>query len=142
MAINWKIRKAKDTVDNTRNLRGDERLSVITDPVLQPVEQDLKLVNQVGDVKLDYARTSGSISVGPGSVIIVQRNINRIFCAIVNDSINTVYLTFGPVATANAGIRLNANGGSIVLGLSTDMPYTGIISAIAVGASNLSVTEV
>ena len=49
MAINWKIRKAKDVVDNARGLAG-EQLGVVVDPTITPVEQDIKAINQVGDV--------------------------------------------------------------------------------------------
>ena len=89
------------------------------------------------------ARTVTSFSVTGTSQVILRRNINRVTAAIVNDSANTVYISFGGPAALNSGIRLNANGGSIVLGLATDIPYTGDIYAIATASpSVVTVTEV
>ena len=89
------------------------------------------------------ASNPGAVVVaGVASVTILAANENRIFATIVNDSANIVYLFFGTPAVVNQGIRLNAAGGSLVCGLGTDIPYTGIITGIATGAgSNVSVTE-
>jgi len=58
---------------------------------------------------------------------------------VTNDSANTIYLAINEPAVINSGIRLNANGGAMVLDIektSADIPNR--INAIsAVAASNL-----
>lgn len=83
-----------------------------------------------------------AVTVGASSTKILDKNDSRIFATIVNDSANTVYITLGDTPAVSAtGIRLNANGGSLVFGLGTDIPYTGQVNGIASGASNVVVTE-
>ena len=48
----------------------------------------------------------------PASTLVIAENQRRAYLCLVNDSDTTVYLAFGPAASANSGIRLNANGGS------------------------------
>jgi len=87
--------------------------------------------------------TSGSASIGITSTFVIKEERRRRRITFVNDSVNTIYLSKGPVAVVNTGIRLNSNGGSY-----EDCPdptgylYRGIYSAIAGGAaSNLTYIE-
>jgi len=72
-----------------------------------------------------------SVTVGTSSTLICNANLRRRFLCIVNNGDNPVYLAFGTAAQMNKGIRLNANGGSIMLTpmcITTEAVY-GIASA-------------
>lgn len=87
----------------------------------------------------DKAYNPGAaVSIGGSNVAAVAANPNRERIILQNDhATQVIYLSLGGTAAANAGIRLNAAGGSILL-----EGYTGAISAIATGASTpLLVTE-
>jgi hypothetical protein len=83
----------------------------------------------------------------PGTVVkvkkeestkVVEANLDRISVTLTNDSENTIYVFKGKGAKVGEGIRLNAEGGSIVID-----DYTGEITAAAKSAeSNLGVCEV
>ena len=86
------------------------------------------------------AATNAAVSVAITSTAVIAANAARTFATFVNDSANVIYICLGTPAVANAGIRLNANGGSFEI--NRDNLYTGAVTAIAVGgASNLVVTE-
>jgi hypothetical protein len=78
------------------------------------------------------------ISVGTTDTAILPANLGRREVTIVNDGANVVYLSFGTgAAVANAGVRLNAAGGSY-----TTNNWEGAIRGIAVtAASVLTVAE-
>ena len=81
---------------------------------------------------------STGVTVGSTSTNVLAANASRKKAIIVNDSNETIYLKYGTGATANSGIRLNANGGS----LEEDV-YTGIITGIcASGGKVVTVTEI
>lgn len=81
--------------------------------------------------------TNTKVTVGSSSTTVLALNANRIAVALVNDSDENIYIYFGSPAVINEGIRLNANGGSLV-----EDQYTGIITAIcASGSKNLTVVE-
>lgn len=88
--------------------------------------------------------TPAYLGVTAASQNIVRANKNRKKITLVNDSANVIYVAKADTAILNAGIRLNANGGSVV-----DEPdqtgylYTGPWAAIAgvAGPSNLCVQE-
>jgi hypothetical protein len=78
----------------------------------------------------------------PASTIVLAANPDRAYALFVNDSDTVMYLSFGPAAVANAGIRLNANGGSYELEGNT--LWRGVVNAIlasAGSAKQLLVTE-
>ena len=85
----------------------------------------------------------GFTTVGVASVLVLEPNHWRKEAIFVNDSLTIMYLAKGSEATLNAGIRLNASGGSYVLQPdSTGRIYTGPISAItSVATQNLCWTE-
>lgn len=92
------------------------------------------------------AVTSGTVTVGGSSGTIVAANISRRELTIVNDhATQIVYLALNttdgstvPTAALNAGIRLNAAGGSW-----TTNAYKGPVAAIASGAgTGVTVAEI
>ena len=101
------------------------------------------LTTQTAGKQITTASQPGTaVVVAAASTVVLAANPNRIVATIVNDSVNVVYVTLGTPAAINSGIRLNASGGSLVLGLGTDIPYTGVVTAWAAAAgSNVTVTE-
>ena len=94
------------------------------------------------------AKTSGTVSVGAASGVVVASNISRRELTIVNDhATQIVYLALNttdgsggttPTAALNTGIRLNAAGGSW-----TTNAYKGPVAAIATGAATgVTVVEI
>lgn len=84
--------------------------------------------------------TETSVTVGVASGTALAANANAKMRLFINDSPNIIYLsTSGAAAALNAGIRLNANGGSVLF---DRFVPTGIVKAIATAAnSNLLVVE-
>lgn len=92
---------------------------------------------------MPYWDDASGITVGITSTQVLPPNPNRKHVTFVNDSAAIIYLRKGTPAKVNAGIRLNANGGSC-----EDLPdslgfiYKGIWTAIASAAgSNLTYQE-
>ena len=73
------------------------------------------------------------MSVGTTSTAVRGSSTDRVMVALVNDSDAVIYIALGEAATINNGIRLNANGGSIVI---VNPTWTGTINAIATIASS------
>jgi len=87
-----------------------------------------------GDVT---SATNTKVSVGSSSTTVLALNADRISAVLVNDSDEEIYISLSGTAVMNEGIRLNANGGSLI-----ESEYTGIITAIcASGTKNLTVVE-
>ena len=84
------------------------------------------------DEKIDSV-TNFNVSVGTSSTAVRVSNTDRVMVALVNDSDAVIYIALGEAATINNGIRLNANGGSIVI---VNPTWTGTINAIATIASS------
>jgi len=92
----------------------------------------------IKDDKGTTAGTSTGITVGSSSTTVLASNSARKEAIIVNDSDEVAYLKYGTTAVLNSGIRLNANGGTLV-----ETVYTGIITGIcASGSKVVTVTEV
>ena len=85
------------------------------------------------------SHTTVAVAAGPASTSALAANAQRKYVALVNDSSNVMYIHLDAVATPNAGIRLNADGGS--LELYGDSLYYGIITFIGTAADNLLITE-
>lgn len=94
------------------------------------------------------AKTSGPATVTGSTALLVASNISRRELTIVNDhATQIVYLALNtadgsgattPTAALNAGIRLNAAGGSW-----TTNAYKGPVAAIATGAgTGVTVAEI
>ncbi len=84
--------------------------------------------------------TNTGVNVATASTEIIAADLKRRYAAIVNDSDTAIYIALGAAAVVNAGIRLNANGGSFEL-LTHDM-YTGAINGIHEGTGTKRVTVV
>jgi len=78
-------------------------------------------------------------TVGIGNTLVVAANLDRNYLMIINDSVNVVYLSFGVAAVLNAGIRLNANGGSYEMGGASN--WRGAVWGISSAPSVVLVTE-
>lgn len=77
---------------------------------------------------LDFgSATNFAVTVGSTSTLIRSANAARKLLVLVNDSDVVLYVSLGSAAVMNEGIRLNANGGNIVL---ENPIYTGDIYAI------------
>jgi hypothetical protein len=69
---------------------------------------------------------------------VAATNRSRVSLTLTNDSANTIYVFKGDGAVIGKGIRLNKDGGAIVIS-----DYTGLVTAAAaVADSNLCVSEV
>ena len=69
--------------------------------------------------------TNTGIDVATTSTAILAANTKRRYAAIVNDSDTAIYIALGAAAVVNAGIRLNASGGSFEI-LTHDMSSEAI----------------
>lgn len=82
------------------------------------------------------------VTVGATTTQIVAANANRKYLLLINDSDENIYLKLGAAGVINAGIRLNANGGSYEMFAIVGNIYTGAINGIcASGSKKLLVTE-
>ena len=129
----------------------DNRASVDSDGKLL-VTLDTDLIHSIGgqetvatsifhEVTINPSKVSSAtntaITVGATSTTVLALNADRKEAILVNDSDEDIYLKYGSGATMNSGIRLNAQGGSLV-----EDQYTGIITAIcASGSKVLTVVE-
>lgn len=74
----------------------------------------------------DTATTpKGKLKAKSESQTLVAANPARVECFICNNGENSVFLALGATAVANEGIRLNKEGGSVVIA-----GYLGVISVI------------
>ena len=79
-------------------------------------------------VRAPAAIANGSVTVGVASTQVRASTPTRVYAAFVNDSDTTIYLALEDAAVLNAGIRLNAAGGSYEI---TQLnPWTGAVNAI------------
>ncbi|KKK79722.1 hypothetical protein LCGC14_2830650 [marine sediment metagenome] len=86
------------------------------------------------------AHTTASMSSTTGAVLAV--NNDRKYALIVNDGSVDVYLNLGASATANAGIRINASGGSYEISREAGNLTGAVINGITVsGTATVIVTE-
>jgi len=98
----------------------------------------LPITGTITPSQASTATTDSFVTVGIGSTVVLAANASRKVALIVNDSDETIYLSYGGTATLNSGIRLNASGGAI-----REELYTGAINAISTSGSKiLTVTEI
>ena len=85
---------------------------------------------------LDFsAAVNFAVTVGSTSTLIRSSNASRKLLVLVNDSDVVLFLSLGSPAVMNQGIRLNANGGNIVL---ANPIYTGDVYGICTaGGKNI-----
>lgn len=83
-------------------------------------------------------QSAGAKTAKAESQVLLEQNLERISAYIINDGANVVYLALGAAATKNKGIRLNAEGGGVVID-----DYTGVVSIVtAEGESVVTFSEV
>ena len=80
-----------------------------------------------GAVEFDNA-TNFAVTIGNTSTEIKKANASRKILALVNNSDVNIFISLGGTAALNSGIRLNANGGNIVI---ANPIYTGVVNGIA-----------
>lgn len=86
--------------------------------------------------------THTAVTIGVASGVALAANANRKYALIINDSDATIYLKIGAAAVLNAGIRLNASGGSYEMSAAYGNLDTRVINAISSAADKvLLVTE-
>jgi len=85
-------------------------------------------------------QTPVGVTVTAASTEILAANADRKVAIIVNDSDATMYLAIGVAAQANKGIRLNANGGTLVISRTGDIYSTEAIYGILAAAGNKTAT--
>ena len=84
--------------------------------------------------------TDTAVLVQDASTLVLAANPKRADAVFVNDSNQPIYLARGNAAVMNAGIRLNASGGSYEI--DNNNLFLGAIYAIATGGDkNLTVSE-
>ena len=114
---------------------GDVPLNGQFDPAVVVIEERVKAINP-----------GFSLALSPASAILVEGvNKRRRTLLITNTHASEpVYIKWGPTTghAVGAGAFLAPAGGAIWFGLSTDMPYTGEVSAISLNASTISVQEI
>ena len=78
--------------------------------------------------------TTTSIDAGAASQTALAANTSRKGAIFVNDhATGVIWLKLGATAVANTGIRLNPGGGTFMININN--LYTGIVTAIADGAT-------
>jgi len=77
--------------------------------------------------------TNSAANVAVTTTEVLAANANRLYALIVNDSDTTIYLAVGAAAVANAGIRLNANGGHYEMSKKIGNLNVGAINGIHAG---------
>ena len=86
-----------------------------------------------------WTTTSGSVNIVSRNIL--EANDMRKLVVLTNDSVETIYLSFGEDAKLGAGIRLNARGGAYEI--NKENMFKGNIFAISnTDANNISILEV
>jgi hypothetical protein len=68
---------------------------------------------------------AGAVKAKTESQTLVAENLGRVALYVTNDGANTAYLALGAKAVKSEGIRLNKEGGSVVVD-----NYTGVVSVV------------
>jgi hypothetical protein len=80
----------------------------------------------------------GAVKAKTESQTLVEANPGRVALYVTNDGEKTVYLALGEAATKNEGIRLNAEGGAVVID-----NFTGKVTVVtAAGESVVTFSEI
>lgn len=86
--------------------------------------------------------THSAVNVQIASTLVVNKNSDRVYLLLMNDSDTTMYLKVDAAANANQGIRLNANGGSHEISAALGNLHQGAYYATAAtNGKNLLVSE-
>lgn len=100
--------------------------------------EDMRLALAARDEGLVLTAVSHTtVTVGTASAQAVAANASRAYLLLVNDGDEAIYVSLGGAAALNAGIRLNASGGSY-----ETSTWRGAVQAICTsGNKKLLVTE-
>lgn len=146
MGINWKKKLESITGPAKVNIAGEPAATFIhrlPDPVPKEPGAVEGYPGDRSTPDLAYAIQPGAgVSVGSSPTRLFKLNKARIYASIVNDDASVdLYVSLGPTAALNSGIRLMP-GGSFEFGLSTFPPYVGEVYGIAASPINVVVTEI
>lgn len=75
-----------------------------------------------------------TLDATPASTLVLAANRNRAYAIFINDSDTVAYLSFGPAAAANSGIRLAASGGSYEM--EGNSLWRGVVNGILASAGS------
>lgn len=71
------------------------------------------------DMRMPWVGRAGgfprAFAITDTASLVAPADENRVWISLVNDGANIIYLNFGEIAVANQNMRLNANGGSLLL---------------------------
>lgn len=93
-------------------------------------------VKAVTQTAAQAGQTPVGVNVTTSSTQILAVNTSRKSTIICNDSDTTMWLAIGQTAVAHQGIRLNANGGVLVISINGDIYSTEAVNGIHVGVGN------
>lgn len=96
--------------------------------------------SSVTNVQNSGTPATTQVSVGVTSTDVLPANTSRKYLCLVNDGASTIYVNFGENAALNAGVRLNANGGTIIFE-GTYIPTSTVKAISALAGQNLAVIE-
>ena len=130
--------------DNPAAIDGEIKAFTVTNNGQASAEVAEIIVELVDDTRIFgqewLVGDNDGVEVDDSSTLIIAANPKRKYAAIVNDSDEEIYLGLGEAAVMNAGIRLNANGGSYEI--TNDNIFKGVINAIcASGGKILTIVE-
>ena len=83
--------------------------------------------------------TSGVSLPAAVSRLLLRPNPRRKWAILQNDGVTIVYIGVGKDAVIGEGIRLNAQGGSVIF--DTSMPFEGAVYGISSASCNVLVNE-
>ncbi len=76
-------------------------------------KEDMRLALAARDEEKVLAQvTHTTVTVGAVSTAALAANASRVYLLLINDGDEAIYVALGGAAALNAGIRLNASGGS------------------------------
>lgn len=137
MPLNWK--------NIIGEIKPKERIPEIQNtPALDLPKIEIPNNNYPGKYKpgYPYAQTNRVVESN-GGVIVATYDPGRILTIISNHSSNIVYVHFSETGGYGSGMRLNADGGTLWIGRSTDMPYTGPVRVVGnVGGSWVGIINI
>ncbi len=115
-------------------------IAVIVSAFIFLLERPESVVAQSTSNAIKTMSVSTGVTCGVASAPLLVASSGRVYAAFVNDSANPVYLSMnGAAAVANAGLRLNAGGGSYEINQFNQ--YIGQVNCIApAGASIVTVS--
>jgi hypothetical protein len=102
--------------------------------------------NMAPDIRAQVFQPGAIVATnaGAGTRLLTWNPLRRWAWVINNHATENAFIVFGPLEQATgigSGGILVANGGTLIFGLNTDLPYVGPVSCFTVNAGTLSVGE-